>query len=176
MTRHTGALFGLAPSAAAPGVEPSNRTAGCRTRAAGWWNPRSGCASMCAISARRAQASAIVTRRAETAPAGSVRRSRIERDPERGTPVKFVLASSSSNGTRIGTTRITRSDRHRAAPRRSLAAGRGTGGPRVRCGLRRVARAMSPAVVARPFPAGSVGPPAPRQGVAPGAAGRPGGP
>ena len=45
---------------------------------------RGGYALKCAISARRAQASAIITRRAETAPAGSVRRSRIERDPERG--------------------------------------------------------------------------------------------
>ena len=88
---------------------------------------RGGYALKCAISARRAQASAIITRRAETAPAGSVRRSRIERDPERGTPTKFVLASSSSNGTRITATRITPSDRHRAARRWIARCGAGNG-------------------------------------------------
>ena len=117
------------------GVEPWNRTAGCRTCAAGGGLGGPGCASTCGISARRAQASAIVTRRAETAPAGSVRRSRIERDPRRGgTPIKFVPASSSSNGTRITATRITPSDRHRAAPwrvaRRRAGNGRAAGSVR----------------------------------------------
>ena len=178
--RRTGRWCGyagsFAPSAAAPGESSRRSTRWMPDLCSGWCTRRSGYASKCGISARRAQASAIVTRRAETAPAGSVRRSRIERDPERGTPTNFVLASSSSNGTRIRATRITPSDRHRAASRRSLAAGQGTGGPRDRCGLRRVARAMSRRVAALPFPAGSVGPPAPRQGIAPGVAGRPGGP
>ena len=48
----------------------------------GWWTVRFAWAARGRISARRAQASAIVTRRAETAPAGSVRRSRIERYPK----------------------------------------------------------------------------------------------
>ena len=47
----------------------------------GWRTRRSGDASKCGIGARRAQTSVIVTRRAETALAGSVRRSRIERGP-----------------------------------------------------------------------------------------------
>ena len=80
--------------------------------------------------------------------------------PRRGTPIKFVLVSSSSNGTRIRATRITPSDRHRTAPvriaRRGVGNGRAAGS--VRFAPRRTRHVAG--VVARPFPAGSVGPPA----------------
>ena len=174
--RRTGRCFGstdsLAAGAAPTGGSsrrlPNRWTPGMCT---GWWTPRPAWAASWRISARRAQASAIVTRRAETGPAGSVRRSRIERDPKGDAhqvgPDVFRRQPDLGKDTDDQTARPTPSGG-------SLAAWQGSGGSRGwrGCAARhaRCRKARTP----RPFPAGSVGPPSPRQGFAPGAAGRPG--